>query len=104
MDTLEAVKKAKEKGAKIVALVNVIGSTLYREADYKVTVGAGPEKSVASTKAFIAKISHLILLAYALKNKTNMGQKIILQAVKSARNILKLLGCVNLISYLCSPF
>ncbi|MEK9179750.1 MAG: isomerizing glutamine--fructose-6-phosphate transaminase, partial [Patescibacteria group bacterium] len=51
MDTLEAIKKAKEKDARIGTLVNSFGSTLYREANYNVLVGAGPEKSVASTKA-----------------------------------------------------
>jgi glucosamine--fructose-6-phosphate aminotransferase (isomerizing) len=89
MDILESVKKAKARGAKIFALVNVLGSTLYREADYKMLVGAGPEKSVASTKDVTAKLAHLTLLAYALAGKTKEGQNIVMQAVKSIEKILK---------------
>lgn len=88
MDTLESVKKAKEKGAKIFALVNVLGSTLYRLADEKMLIGAGPEKSVASTKAVTGKLAHLILLSYALAGRLNEGQKVVRQAVKSAQDLL----------------
>jgi glucosamine--fructose-6-phosphate aminotransferase (isomerizing) len=49
MDILESIKKAKEKHAKIVCLTNVFGSSLYRMSDYKMLIGAGPEKAVAST-------------------------------------------------------
>lgn len=88
MDTLEAVKAAKAKGAKILALVNVLGSSLYRMADYKVLIGAGPEKAVASTKAFVGKIAHLILLAYTMAGKVGDGQKIIEMAGESAEKVL----------------
>lgn len=88
MDILESVKKARTRGAKIFALVNVLGSTLYREADYKMLVGAGPEKSVASTKDFIGKLSHLTLLAHALAGQLDEGKRILMQAVKSAKTIL----------------
>jgi glutamine---fructose-6-phosphate transaminase (isomerizing) len=88
MDTLEAVKKAKSKKAKIFALVNVLGSTLYRDSDLKMLIGAGPEKSVASTKAFIGMLSHLVLIAYALANKTEEGKKVLLAAAKSTQKVL----------------
>lgn len=87
MDTLEAVKKAKEKKAKIGAIVNVLGSSLYREANFKILLNAGPEKAVASTKAFTAKLAYLILLAYALAGKIKQGQKVLEQTVKSVRAI-----------------
>lgn len=89
MDILESVKKAKERRAKIFALVNVLGSTLYREADYKMLVGAGPEKSVASTKDVTGKLAHLTLLAYALAGKIKEGQTVVIQAVKSLEKIFK---------------
>ncbi len=89
MDTLEAVKRAKVKGAKIGAIVNVLGSTLYRIADYKLLIGAGPEKGVASTKALIGKLSHLILIAYALAGKVTQGQKVLLKASQSAKKLLQ---------------
>lgn len=88
MDTLESVKKAKEKGAKIFALVNVLGSTLYRLADEKMLIGAGPEKSVASTKAVTGKLAHLTMLAYALAGSAEEGQKVVQAAAKSVAGLL----------------
>ncbi len=88
MDILESVKKARERGAKIFALTNVLGSTLYRQADYKMLIGAGPEKGVASTKAFIAKLSHLVLLAYAMAGRVREGQTILTRAASVSRTIL----------------
>ncbi len=88
MDILESVKKAKVRGAKIFALVNVLGSSLYRLADYKMLIGAGPEKSVASTKVVTAMLAHLILLSYALASKVSDGQKIIRLASKTVNDLL----------------
>lgn len=88
MDILESVKKAKNKGAKIFALVNVLGSTLYREAHYKMLVGAGPEKGVASTKASTGKLAHLILLSYAITGKIDQGQKVLFKAVRGVKKML----------------
>ncbi|MBI2029060.1 glutamine--fructose-6-phosphate transaminase (isomerizing) [Candidatus Gottesmanbacteria bacterium] len=89
MDTLEAVKRAKVKGAKIGAIVNVLGSTLYRIADYKLLIGAGPEKGVASTKALIGKLSHLILIAYSLAGKGNQGKEVLIKAAASSKKLLQ---------------
>ena len=88
MDILESVKKAKERGAKILGLVNVFGSSLYRTSDYKMLIGAGPEKAVASTKAFTGMISHLILLANSLNGGIKEGQKSLFKAVDSVNKIL----------------
>lgn len=89
IDIIDSVKKAKTKGASIVALVNVLGSTLYRLADFKILLNAGPEKAVASTKAFIAKLANLILLAYAFTNKKELGREILLQASIETKRILQ---------------
>ncbi|MDP2874105.1 MAG: glutamine--fructose-6-phosphate transaminase (isomerizing) [bacterium] len=75
IDIIEAVNKAKEKGAKIGALVNVLGSTLYRKADFRLLLGAGPEKAVAATKSFTAKLALLVMLAYELADDLAKGQK-----------------------------
>jgi glutamine---fructose-6-phosphate transaminase (isomerizing) len=88
MDTMDAVKRAKAKGAQILALVNVLGSSLYRMADEKILLGAGPEKSVCSTKAFTSKLAHLLLLAYAMKDKQKEGQKVVLESAKAAKKVL----------------
>ncbi len=89
MDTLESVKIAKQKGAKIFAFVNVLGSALYRKADYKTLIGAGPEKSVASTKAFTGKLAHLLLQAYALAGKPKIGQQLLYQTAKSIKKVFE---------------
>lgn len=88
MDTIEAIKKSRDKGAYIYALVNVLGSSIYRMADDKILLGAGPEKAVASTKAFTAKLAHILLVAAALTNHVEYGQKILTDAVKSSQKIL----------------
>lgn len=88
MDILESVKKARQKGAKILALVNVMGSTLYREADYTLMIDAGPEKGVASTKAFIGMLAQLLLLAYTAAGKPNDGIAVLTRAVLSMKKVL----------------
>ena len=62
-DTIAALKLAKSKGSKTVAISNVIGSSITREADYYLYTHAGPEIAVASTKAYTAQITLLTVLA-----------------------------------------
>ena len=61
-DTLAAMRMAKKEGAKILAITNVVGSTVSREADYVMYTWAGPEIAVASTKAYTTQILCLYLL------------------------------------------
>ncbi|MCK6068056.1 MULTISPECIES: glutamine--fructose-6-phosphate transaminase (isomerizing) [Microbacterium] len=63
MDTLMAVKYAREQGAKTLSICNTQGATIPRESDAVVYTHAGPEVAVASTKAFVAQITALYLLA-----------------------------------------
>ncbi|MCM8763329.1 MAG: glutamine--fructose-6-phosphate transaminase (isomerizing), partial [Candidatus Omnitrophica bacterium] len=65
-DTLAAVREAKNKGAFILAICNVLGSSLTRESDVVLYTYAGPEISVASTKAYTAQIMVLCLFALYL--------------------------------------
>lgn len=62
-DTLAAARKAKAAGAQVFAVTNVIGSTAAREADCALYLQAGPEVSVASTKAYTAQLAAMALLA-----------------------------------------
>ena len=62
-DTIAALKLCKQKGAKTLAVTNVIGSSITREADYSIYTHAGPEIAVASTKAYTSQITLLVLLA-----------------------------------------
>lgn len=69
-DSLIVAKQAKKKGAVIVAVVNAKGSTLERMADYVLSVGAGPEIAVVSTKAFTAQLATFAHLGKMLNDKT----------------------------------
>ena len=71
-DTLAAAREAKEKGARIVSIVNVVGSTLARESDGVLYTHCGPEIGVASTKAFTAQLTALYLLALHLARVRNV--------------------------------
>jgi glutamine---fructose-6-phosphate transaminase (isomerizing) len=61
-DTLEALRGARAAGSRVIGLVNVVGSTIAREADGGIYLHAGPEIGVASTKAFTSQIAALALL------------------------------------------
>ncbi|MDR1518528.1 MAG: glutamine--fructose-6-phosphate transaminase (isomerizing) [Planctomycetota bacterium] len=63
MDTLHAVRLAREAGCKVLAAVNVVGSSIAREADAVFYLNCGPEIGVASTKAFTAMIAGLYFLS-----------------------------------------
>ncbi|MGD9726775.1 MAG: glutamine--fructose-6-phosphate transaminase (isomerizing) [Nitrospiraceae bacterium] len=65
-DTLAAAREAKEKGARVVSVVNVVGSTLARESEGVLYTHCGPEIGVASTKAFTSQLAALYLLALHL--------------------------------------
>ncbi len=71
-DTLAAAREAKEKGARVVSIVNVVGSTLARESDGVLYTHCGPEIGVASTKAFTAQLTALYLLALHLGRVRNV--------------------------------
>src|SRR3990167_7954073 len=89
IDVIEPVVRVKEyKGAKIAAIVNVLGSTLYRIADFKILLESGPEKAVVATKSFIAMIAVLILTAYTLSGKQKKGQTLLNKAARDVRKIL----------------
>ena len=62
-DTIAALKLSREKGAKTLAISNVIGSSITREADYSIYTHAGPEIAVASTKAYTSQVVLFILLS-----------------------------------------
>jgi glucosamine--fructose-6-phosphate aminotransferase (isomerizing) len=68
-DTIAAMREAKRKGAVTLAIVNVIGSTISKEADYTLYTLAGPEIAVATTKAFSAQLALLYILAVRFAEK-----------------------------------
>ena len=65
-DTLEAMRAAKRAGSRVLGVVNVVGSSIAREADGGIYLHAGPEIGVASTKAFTSQVVALVMLALYL--------------------------------------
>jgi len=66
IDTIQATREAQRRGAHVVAISNIVDSSMAREADAVIYTRAGLEVSVASTKAFVAQVAALELLALRL--------------------------------------
>lgn len=86
-DTLAAVREAAEKGALVAGLVNVVGSTIAREAGRGVYLHAGPEISVASTKAFTSQVSVLLMIALKFARSRRMSRERGIAFVKEVEEI-----------------
>jgi glucosamine--fructose-6-phosphate aminotransferase (isomerizing) len=74
-DTLAALREARNKGATVLGIVNVVGSTIARESDGGVYVHAGPEIGVASTKAFTSQLTVLALVTLMLARARGMTRE-----------------------------
>jgi glucosamine--fructose-6-phosphate aminotransferase (isomerizing) len=72
IDTLAAVEEAKERGATVLGIVNVVGSSIARTTDAGIYLHAGPEIGVASTKAFTAQVAVLTMLAIELGRRRHI--------------------------------
>ena len=81
-DTIQALKLAKEKGATTLALSNVIGSSITREADLYIYTHAGPEIAVASTKAYTAQVVLLNIIALYIAQILKSADDIIIDELK----------------------
>lgn len=95
-DTLAAMKEAKRKGALVLGICNVVGSSIARESEAGVYIHAGPEIGVASTKAFTAQLTVLAQITLLIARKKRMtleeGKKIVNELIalpKKIREILK---------------
>lgn len=88
IDVIEPLQRAKKKGSKIISVTNVKGSSIYRMADYPILLGAGPERAVASTKAYLAKLSILLILSYSMKGNAKHGKKLVKLASEEIKKIL----------------
>lgn len=88
IDTLFALREAKKKGAKVLSVVNVVGSSIARESDNVLYTWAGPEIAVASTKAYNTQLSALYLIAldFAYKKGT-MDQKAFAAVLAGLQNV-----------------
>jgi glucosamine--fructose-6-phosphate aminotransferase (isomerizing) len=88
IDIVQPASELKKRGIKIAALINRLGSSLYRISDTKILLGAGPEICVLSTKVFTAKLAVLLLTAFALKGKLSDGKRELESAIIQSQKIL----------------
>jgi glucosamine--fructose-6-phosphate aminotransferase (isomerizing) len=105
-DTLAALREAKSKGARVIAVTNVVGSSVSREADDVLYTWAGPEIAVASTKAYITQLiaMYIIALFFAENRKTMTKEQVeevkkeMLALPEKAEEVLKLQDTVKRIA------
>ena len=104
-DTLAAVREAQRKGADVISIVNAVGSTIARETGRGIYLHAGPEISVASTKAFTTQVSVLLQLAILLGRSRRLDRKRALEAIQALDSVpeqieetLKLSDSIRLIA------
>lgn len=107
-DTLAAIREAKGKGALTIGIVNVVGSSIARETDAGVYCHAGPEVSVASTKAFTSQLAILSLLSLYLGRQRNlslvMGRRIAKELSAMPKKIELILGQAKEIRKIAKKF
>jgi glucosamine--fructose-6-phosphate aminotransferase (isomerizing) len=94
-DTLAALRLAKERGAKVIAVSNVVGSSISRESDYVFYTWAGPEIAVASTKAYTTQLVSLALISIDMALKKGTIEEV--EANKILEEVKKLPSQVELV-------
>jgi glucosamine--fructose-6-phosphate aminotransferase (isomerizing) len=89
MDVLDAVRRAKERGAQVAALTNVQGSTLWRQADLRISLGAGPERCVLATKSLTMKLALIVLASYTLAKQQDEAERLLQLAAADVEDLLQ---------------
>ncbi|MDD5718790.1 MAG: glutamine--fructose-6-phosphate transaminase (isomerizing) [Candidatus Krumholzibacteria bacterium] len=87
IDTLEAMREARRRGAKVVGITNVVGSTIARESECGVYIHAGPEIGVASTKAFTGQVTILILLTLLLGRRNHLNAETGMEIIEELQKV-----------------
>mgnify|MGYP005845318549 CR=1 FL=1 len=107
-DTLAAMKEAKRRGALVIGICNVVGSSIARESDAGVYIHAGPEIGVASTKAFTSQIVVLALITILIARKRHLslvdGQNILKELDKIPDKIREVLELNDYIKSIANDF
>jgi glucosamine--fructose-6-phosphate aminotransferase (isomerizing) len=93
-DTLAALREARRRGHKALAIINVVGSTIARESDGGIYMHAGPEIGVASTKAFVSTLTILSLLAVHLGRLRNLSARRALEILRALEAVPKQLESI----------
>jgi len=97
-DVLQGITLAKAKGARVVSLVNVIGSTIMRESEQYLTLNSGPEIAVASTKAFISQVLILTLLAFGVADRLKEGREHLYEVVRKLESVMNQSDSIAMLS------
>jgi len=87
IDTLAALREAKQRGALVVGVVNSVGSSIARETDAGIYLHVGPEIGVASTKAFTGQVAVLTMMALYIARRRHMAQHTLSQYVTALNEI-----------------
>ncbi len=87
-DVLEILERSKKKGARILAITNVNSSSMARMANVHISINAGPEKAVASTKAATSQMALLFLLAFADSGQINFGRHVLRSTASGINDLL----------------
>ncbi|MBQ9985824.1 MAG: glutamine--fructose-6-phosphate transaminase (isomerizing) [Oscillospiraceae bacterium] len=108
-DTLAAMREAKRRDIKTLAIINVVGSTIAREADYVLYTWAGPEIAVATTKAYSTQLVMLYMLAVRLAAVRGLldahtEKKLTAECLHLPEKIEAVIAQINTLSYLASRF
>ncbi|HLA99811.1 MAG TPA: glutamine--fructose-6-phosphate transaminase (isomerizing) [Bacteroidota bacterium] len=107
-DTLAALREARSRGATVLGIVNVVGSTIARETDAGVYIHAGPEIGVASTKAFTSQIAVLSLIALLVGRHRGMsaekGRVLARDLAEIPAKVKSVLGSLDQIKYIAGEF
>jgi glucosamine--fructose-6-phosphate aminotransferase (isomerizing) len=93
-DTLAALREARRRGHRALAIINVVGSTIARESDGGIYMHAGPEIGVASTKAFVSTLTILALLAVHLGRLRNLSARRALEILHALEAVPKQLESI----------
>src|ERR1035437_6099808 len=93
-DTLAALREAKRRGHRALAIINVVGSTIARESDGGIYMHAGPEIGVASTKAFVSTLTILSLLAVHLGRMRTLSARRALEILRALEAVPKQLEAI----------
>ncbi|MFB6190674.1 MAG: glutamine--fructose-6-phosphate transaminase (isomerizing) [Candidatus Nanohaloarchaea archaeon] len=88
-ETADLLSVLRQTDAEVLAVVNVVGSTLARNADHRLFVNAGPEIGVASTKAFTGQVAVLKMLKYALEDRIDEGRESLLETAEKAGEVIE---------------
>jgi len=89
IDVIDAVRDAKRRKAKVAAIVNVEGSSLWRLADRAFPIGAGPERCVLSTKSFTGKLAILMMTAHEMIGRSDVGASLVQAAAEETERLLR---------------